>query len=221
MQPYNPDWQDMSDYVVHFTKSSEGKTAYDNMLSILWERVLHAVNPFGFVRESAPNPDNQRVVCFSEIPLHLLERLAARRGDYGIGFTKEYILKRGGGPIWYVAHQSLSESAIQATIQLALLSDDPSANPIWMMTPFIDSSGDYLHGVYRFEWEREWRHIGALKFSEKDVAFLIIPEEFHDQARCFFEEALHENTGPAYLCPFIDVGWDHERIRIALEQQAG
>lgn len=44
-------WTDMSDYVVHFAKDYDQKSAYDNMLSILGSRVIKARNPFGLVRE--------------------------------------------------------------------------------------------------------------------------------------------------------------------------
>ncbi len=218
MQPYNPEWHDMSDYVVHFTKSTQNHTAYDNMMSILYDRVLHAGNPFGIGRHTAPNIDTQRAVCFSEIPLHLLGRIADRRGEYGIGFTKQFILGRGGGPIWYVEHEGLAEGAIQTIIHRAVVEPNPEANPIWTLTPFIDSAGDYPNGAYRFEWEREWRHVGNLNFAVEDVAFLIIPENLHGVARKFFQVALDANSGPAYFCPYIHARWNRDRVRQTLEQ---
>lgn len=219
MQPYNPEWHDMSDYLVHFTRAANGRTAYENVLSILGDQTLHAVNPFGIARHRAPNVDTQRTVCFSEVPLHLLGRLAARRGEYGIGFTKQFLLGRGGGPIWYVEHEGITEMAVQSLIRQATVELHPEVNPIWTLTPFIDSTGDHPNGQYRFEWEREWRHVGDLNFTVEDVAFLIIPENLHHDARRFFENALRENVGPAYLCPYIHAGWDQDRVRQVLAQQ--
>jgi len=208
----------MSDYVVHFTKEYGGRSTYDNVISILYHRILRAVNPFGIARNRAPNIDSQRTGCFSEVPLHLINRLAQRRGRYGIGFTKQFLLEHGGGPIWYVEHGSPSEQCIQQLIVEALRSSFPQAHPIWSITPFIDSPGDYPGGSYRFEWEREWRHIGDLHFTEDDVAFLIIPEELHGLARNFFQDA-HENyTGPAYFCPFIDAAWGLDKVRQAFTE---
>jgi hypothetical protein len=214
MQPYNPEWQDMSDYVVHFTKATPNNTAYDNIMSILWNRVLYA-NPFGIARRSAPNIDTQACVCFSEAPLHLLERIAQKRGGYGIGFTKRFILENGGGPIWYVERGESADKAVRALIRQAIQSPNPIINPIWELTPFIDSRG----GTYQYEWEREWRYLGNLNFTEQDTAFLIIPEEFHESARSFFEQVLEDNSGPSYLCPFIEIGWSQEKVRSALEEQ--
>lgn len=205
MYPYNRNWHDMSNYVVHFTKPINGRTAYDIMLSILGNHVLRAMNPFGIARNRAPNVQTQLTVCFSEIPLHLIDRLAERRGRYGIGFTKEFLLRRGGGPIWYVENESPMAIAINQIIEQTSDSNNGRDEPIWNITPFIDVTGDYPGGAYRFEWEREWRYVGDLDFTENDPAFLIIPEELHVQARNFFENARYDNSGPAYLCPYIDI----------------
>lgn len=212
MLPYDPQWNDMSDYVVHFAKPYNDRTAYDNMISILAGNRLCAMNPFGIARGRAPNPVTQNAVCLSETPLHLLERLSERRGGYGIGFTKEFMLQRGGGPIWYVERQSAREIALQEMIQQALASPNPLENPIWSVTPFIDLAGEHRGRQHRYEWEREWRIVGDLPFTVDDVAFLIIPEELHNRARSFFENAIYENIGPGYLCPYIDIGWDQDRI---------
>ena len=66
--------------------------------------------------------------------------------------------------------------------------------------------------------EREWRHIGDFSFAPEDVSFLMIPEELHAHARRFFEDALNEHNGPAYLCPYIDPRWGKEKILEALQK---
>jgi hypothetical protein len=209
----------MSDCVVHFTKPSENRTDYDNMMSILFQSTIRAINPFGLCRNTAPKKETQRTVCFSEIPLHLLERLSRRRGRYGIGFLKQFILANGGGPIWYIELNSLREIALRRMIQQAIDSPNPGEHPIWAMTPFIDSTGDYPNGSYRFEWEREWRVIGDLHFSDDDVAFLILPEQDHERARGFFYQFAQDNPGPSYQCPYIDIGWGLDRVRRTLENR--
>jgi hypothetical protein len=219
MHAYQNNWHDMSEYVVHFTKPNRDRTAYDNSISILGNRVLEARTPFGIARNRAPNVRTQNAVCFSEVPLHLIHRVAERRGRYGIGFTKEFILQSGGGPIWYVENESAMARAINQLMAQALRSDSPEEEPIWTLTPFIDVPGDYPDGAYRFEWEREWRFVGDLSFSENDPAFLFIPEELHLRARAFFENAQFEHIGPAYLCPYIDIGWTEEQIAQALQNQ--
>jgi hypothetical protein len=58
-------------------------------------------------------------------------------------------------------------------------------NSFWRLTPFIDVMGSYGAGEYRFEWEREWRVPGGLRFPPDQVAFLFIPDSLHDQVRSF------------------------------------
>jgi hypothetical protein len=68
-----------------------------------------------------------------------------------------------------------------------------------------------------WRWEREWRVPGGLQFKPEDVAFVFLPEESHDAARGFLVDHQTANTGPAYLCPYIDPGWPRDRIDKALE----
>ena len=82
----------------------------------------------------------------------------------------------------------------------------------------IDGPGEYGSTKYIFDWEREWRHVGTMMFEEKDVAFLLIPEELHDAANDFFANAQEENLGPAYFCPYVDPTWSREHILEVLSQ---
>jgi len=213
---YSTAWHDMSDYVVHFTRDYHGRSAYDNMLGILSAGMLRAGNAFGIARQRAPYA-SQRAVCFSEIPMHLVSRLAARRGEYGIGFTKVFLLERGGGPVWYVERDGRAAKALGRLMAFAQSGDPAVAASMWTITPFVDAPGDYANGTYRFEWEREWRHVGDLSFSVTDPAFLVIPERLHGAARVFFGNARAENTGPCYECPFLDPRWDRDRISATMD----
>lgn len=205
-----PNWADMSPYVVHFTKSSVCASAYSNSLSILSSMEIQARSRFGLFRTSI---HARPCVCLSETPLGQLSRLAERRGSYGIGFRKEFIVRRGGGPILY-AYKDTPHAATLESLASAAYGD--GENPIWNVAPFVDIPGQYGTSSYFFEWEREWRHVGGLKFAPTDVAFLVIPEELHNAAREFFDFAEREDTGPNYRCPFIDPYWDHETIQLRL-----
>lgn len=205
-------WEDFSDYVTHFTKSVPPRSDYDNQLSILFNGRIEARNAFGIARASAPPEESQKAVCFSEVPLHCLERIANRRSRYGIGFSKDFVKSKGVGPIWYVEKDSDQHKAISQLIERACSADDP----IWSMTPMIDVPGDYPTGTYRFEWEREWRKIGDFVFEPHDAAFLVIPEELQGAAREFFRQAELDNSGPSFDCPFIDSSWSFEEINDVL-----
>lgn len=208
--PIDPSWNDMSPYVVHFAKEAPSRTAYENAISILSQRTILAQGAFGAGRQLPPA---KRSACFSEVPLHNLRRLADRRGKHGIGFRKEFLVERGGGPVLYAYRDTPQARAINAMVQTAV--NQPEA-PVWSLAPFIDLPGTYGRSTYLYEWEREWRHVGDLLFHETDAAFLIIPEELHEAARSFFEQAKDDHTGPSYECLFIDPYWSEARIKIAL-----
>jgi hypothetical protein len=211
-------WEDFSEFVTHFTKPTptRSRTEYDNHLSICGSCRLIAANPFGIARSIAPVINMQKTVCFSEVPLHCLDRIADRRSRYGIGFTKEYAKSKGAIPVWYVEKDSIQHNSINHLVDTALRSAAPADDPIWRLTPFIDVTGNYPTGTYRFEWEREWRSVGDFTFDETDVAFLIIPEELHVLACEFFRKARDEHTGPCYRCPYIDSSWGIDKVARAL-----
>ena len=202
----DPTWNDMSKYVVHFTKEGDGQTAYAQSLSMLFARRIEARNAFGAGRHLPPA---KKSVCFSEVPLHLLKRIADERGEYGIGFRKEFLVAEGGGPILYAYKDTAQAKAIQSMVHA---SQDAPNDPVWNLAPFVDIPGVYGKSKYLFEFEREWRKVGDLDFDASDPAFLIIPEAQHEAARGFFDQAEEDHIGPNYECPFIDAYWSEEKI---------
>lgn len=209
----------MSEYVVHFTKDSDEQSAYQNMMSILGVGELRPGGSFGAGRGLGALGDSQRCVCLSEVPLGSLKRLVDRRSRYGIAFTQEFLSDRGGARVWYVDKDTAAHEAFEALKKQKLDKFDAS-DPFWRVTPFVDFPGDYGGTSYRFEWEREWRIQGSLAFVPDDVSFLFIPEDQHDAARAFFAEAKAENTGPSYICPFLDPLWDLDRVESEIEDHA-
>lgn len=207
----HPNWEDMSPFVVHFTKKSDTGSEYDNSISILANRRLEARNRFGIGKK---HTESSPCVCFSEVPLHQLKRLADKRGPYGIVFRKEFIVARDGGPILYAYQDTSHALALRMVIDGAVGKPD---DPIWRVAPFVDQPGQYGNSSYFFEWEREWRHPGDLHFHEADPAFLIIPEDLHEAAREFFDNAEREQLGPNYKCPFVDPYWSLEKIKSLLK----
>lgn len=206
----------MSDYVVHFTKPGGGTSAYGVMLTILYEGQINASGPFGDARKLMELGDSQKSACFSEIPLDLLGRLIERRSPYGIGFHQRAVLGGGGGRVWYLDRNTPAAEAFQEIVRVGIAGRIDTGDAIWKLTPLVDKPGDYAGNPYRFEWEREWRVPGGLSFSPGDVAFLFIPEELHAAAKGFFESVAAQNTGPAYLCPYIDPRWTMEQIQATL-----
>lgn len=111
------DWEDMSPYLVHFAKDTAEGTAYENIISILASRRLEARNKFGIGKKYS---HSAKSACFSEIPLHLLKRLAKVRSSYGIGFHKDFIVSRQGGPIHYAYKDTAQALAYDQMIKRGL-----------------------------------------------------------------------------------------------------
>lgn len=217
----NDGWRDMSEYVVHFVRGNpaNGGTGYSPMMRILASRHIEARNPFGAARNLEERLEvTQRSACFSETPLDLLERLTDRRGTkYGIGFHQRFIIDSGGGRVWYLDRNSEPQRAMEDRIRRSLDGGIDQDDPLWQLTRYVDYPTDGPRR-YRFEWEREWRVPGGLRFDQADVAFLFIPEDLHDAARDFFTDAQAEHFGPAYFCPYLDPDWGDDRIQQAIAE---
>ena len=207
----------MSEYVVHFTKEAPPRSAYDVMTSILYGCRLIPGGRYGIASGLHVAPA-QEAVCFSEIPLDRLDRLIERRSKWGVGFRQEVLFAAGGGRVWYVDKGTALARSVEALMREDTTGHGfaPTDDPIWKLTPFIDLPGEYGHSQYRFEWEREWRVPGEMRFSPEQVAFLFIPEEWHGAARGFYDMARAENIGPAFDCPFLDPLWPQDRLQAAL-----
>ncbi|MBK8295134.1 MAG: hypothetical protein IPK93_10310 [Solirubrobacterales bacterium] len=209
----------MSDYVVHLTKDEPGgASGYNSWIGILGDGELRAGPlPFGAAKNIPELTELNRCVCFSEIPLDMLDRLVSRRSEYGIGFHKDFIVQQGGAPLWYLDRAGPRAQHIGDEIKRRIDEGIDVDDPFWKITPFVDRPGFYGTSSYRFEWEREWRLVGDLAFGPSNVAFLFLPEAEHEKARQFFVDVEIAHTGPHYLVPYIDASWDMSKIQDALE----
>ncbi len=170
----DPTWSDMSQYVVHFTKSPRV------FAEILATGLLRASGPYGFAwaRRVEGLKKRHLSVCFSEVPLDNIERLVRRRGSYGIAFTKEFIRSRQGARVWYLDQGSQQARSLGSYLHKVMDGED-LGHPIWNMTPFIDL---VMPGKYEWDWEREWRVQGDLHFTLEDLAFVVTPEGVEELA---------------------------------------
>jgi hypothetical protein len=163
----DPKWRDMSDYLVHFTQSEE------DLISILQDCEIRAGRPFGSAQNLHDRLDSQEAVCLSEIPLDQLNRLMARHGRYGLGFTRDFIRKNGGSRVWYLDREAPAQIAFNEMVRQAMVGGVDPAAEIWKLTPFVDY---VTPGRYEFEWEREWRVAGGIPFGHSDLAFVLLPD---------------------------------------------
>jgi hypothetical protein len=201
----------MSDYVVHFTRDTEDRSAYGAQMGILGSGNVRARSRFGSATHIDAVAESQKCACFSEVPLGQLDRLVRRRSRYGIGFHQDFLIRAGGGRVWYLPDASPQLAAFREVVQRDMRGGVDPDDAIWRLTPFVDR----VSAEYAFEWEREWRVPTGLAFEPADVAFIFVPEERHGAARAFFWDG-NEGAGPAYRCPILDPLWPDDRFQEAL-----
>lgn len=101
---------DLSTFLVHLTKESDTQTAADRLRNIVRDRTLRAGDFMPPLSTSLGlPPDSQRVVCFTETPLHLVSLLLGTIGQrnntyspYGLAITKRGGRLNGVNPVWYL-----------------------------------------------------------------------------------------------------------------------
>lgn len=125
--------EDMSDYLIHFTKGDDLEGAFQNLNSIVNECVVYG--------SSTKIRDGSNCVCFSEAPLSSLKSgllnpsFYSPYSPFGIITTKEHIFSQGGRPAIYQAESEFHQL---------------TANNSWRHMRYEPPDVD-------FTWEREWR----------------------------------------------------------------
>ena len=125
--------EDMSDFLIHFTKGSDLEDAYQNLKGIIRDCVVHGSN--------IKIRDGSNCVCFSEAPLSSLQNgllnpsFYSPYSPFGVISTKENIFSLHGRPVIY-----------QPEDEFHLLSNDNRWRHMHFEPPRVD-----------FTWEREWR----------------------------------------------------------------
>ena len=152
--------QDISRFLVHFTKASVDESAYDVLRRILREKTV--LGSSRFVR------GGRKCVCFSEAPLGALEHGLinstgfTRYSPYGLLFEKEWIFSLGGRPVIYEPKQEFAQLSETHQWRHVILELGSST---------VD-----------FTWEREWRlPCTELPFLERDVTVVLPDDEARDR----------------------------------------
>lgn len=129
---------DFSNYLIHFTKgkapvseetnnlvgSIKGTTAEKRLLSILKSKTIYASH-MPWVGCTA--------VCFTECVWSSLFEHAKNYSSFGIGFTKEFIFKQGGNPVFYVRPTLFKGHGVKRSRVLLHHLLQSMAERIWMV----------------------------------------------------------------------------------------
>lgn len=145
-------------------ESFSTKTAKERLISILQtKKILSSNMPW----------TNLSCVCFTECPWSSLLSHTQQYSPFGIGFTKEYIFKKGGAPALY-----MRVNIFEKLRKKKKKSKDE--NEMWtFVTPFSPEYGTpYTRGLLKrwvdYSQEREWRTPADLSFEYSDIAFIIV-----------------------------------------------
>jgi hypothetical protein len=167
---------DQSDYVAHFTKANEKRTAMDALIQILSDRTLIA---------SRLPWTNKAAVCFSECPWSSLLGHSERYSPYGIGFRKPRVFAAGGGPVYYVRSDMYEKQQWDDHLHAFVTPFNPYYRPANKKDLLGGKTVDYTH-------EREWRVPHDFTFDYNQVEFVIL-DTYNDMAQ--FPQEMKDAVG--------------------------
>jgi Putative abortive phage resistance protein AbiGi, antitoxin len=220
--------RDLSTFVVHLTRRTN-QSARMNLRAMLKEQRLRAVTAMGAAASrlelNSRAWNSQRVVSFTEAPLDELhsfftavdERRRNRFQPYGVAFTKMQARRMGITPVWYTVANRAEHWRVNHVwnlVDAAQAAGDFRDSDIAQLTPFIDLMGYLGPGKRKeFWWEREWRHLGSLRFEYEDVALGLCPEDrIEEFGRYMRLLARRRGDVTAEAIRWIDPRWGLEKI---------
>jgi hypothetical protein len=134
-------------------------------------------------------------LCFTEIRLSQAKNHAGRYGNLGIGFTRDFIMNKGGRPVIYIPHDAdnrLLEDSIKSVYENSRGNHEIRKSSKWIMAHVKRMSDGKSQDYYE---EMEWRliydestnnihftkgnseGIYRLKFAADDIKVIIFPNE--------------------------------------------
>lgn len=207
---------DLSQFVVHLTKSTENEEARHNLISIIKDKEIRAADHHCYFSPKLRIEDLKlqkrfHVACFTETPLekiHLLTDIARRTVNlepYGLVFLKDKIRKMRGNPVLYVYEENyLMTDYLMTEYEyfIRIFNEDGTVGNFFTLGALVN----IVKKGHDFHWEREWRVRRRLKFEWYDIYAVIAPEEDHSYIRRRIPGQQIE-----YI-PFIDPTWNYEKV---------
>ena len=174
---------DIGDHLIHFTGRTGSRYSLPEDIRNLdaptrLERILHQ----GRIRAVATFGTGGRpIVAFTESSQASVLRLMSegRYTPWGIGFSKQFIFERGGGPVFYVRGDEwdAATAALPDPMRARAVRfwpgatweiGDPLLFDAQQLPTTLATESQWLH-------EREWRVPSDVAFGWADVKFLIVP----------------------------------------------
>lgn len=167
---------DSSDFVVHFTKKNNDKTALENLISILETKEIRA-NKMPWTNKSA--------VCFTECPWSSILAHATKYSPFGIGFSKRFLFSQNGAPVFYVRADQFRKQ-------------DWNKDLYTFVTPYWPSYAARNTNKYKkfkqcdYSHEREWRVPHDVNFQYDKISFIVL-NKYEDMAK--FPKKIKDSIG--------------------------
>jgi len=133
------------------------------------------------------------VACFTESTKPAVSVLLAegRYTPHGLGFLKQSVFDRGGGPVLYVRGDEWHQMQhVPQPLRSRAVRFWPGAEeePGETLPSHLKTQSEWLH-------EREWRIPGDFSFDWEDIAFLIVP---HPGWQAFYADWIRGWAGEPY-----------------------
>lgn len=183
---------DISPYLAHFTSSKypKGFRNEENPTNAFMylspeKRLISILQSKRVLASQVPWVGNHRAVCMTECPWTSLITHTQQYSSYGVGFLKEFIFGRGGGPVYYVRADMFNNQRWDPTVLPFVTPFWPDYVPSELKSRTTIKKCDYTH-------EREWRVAGDLEFEYVDIQFVVLPDY---QAMARFPKQLKDDIG--------------------------
>lgn len=183
---------DVSPYLAHFTsqkfpkgyKSNNNPTNQFKYMSAE-KRLISILQGKKILSSQVPWVGNHKAVCLTECPWTSLITHTKQYSSYGVGFKKEFVFAKGGGPVYYVRADMFNNQKWDQSVLPFVTPFWPEYVPAALKTTVSMTKCDYTH-------EREWRVADDLGFEYDDIEFVVLPDY---KAMAQFPKQLKDDIG--------------------------
>lgn len=193
-----------SDILIHWTsKELSGKCPSEPHVQDEYLALLRSIYSKGLRFSHPKTPDvvagvdchsiikTKPIICFTELQLSRAQAHAHRYGGLGIGFNREFLMKWGANPVFYM--QSKNQGIVNTNLSGLVMKDKPDWLDVFLS--YVKPMGERCSDNYLFYDEFEWRIVGCklgkqlpglfvedegdlwFRFKPKDIMLLAFPNE--------------------------------------------
>jgi len=185
---------DSTNYLAHFTSEGKPKSEDANNPGLAYgtmsakEKLISILKSKKITASTMPWT-SAYAVCFTECPWMSMIAHTQLYSPYGVGFKKDFVYSRNGGPVYYIRPDHFKEQMESKKFE----------KHIWpFLTPFVPKNApkkmkDYFGGkIIDYTHEREWRVPHDFPFEYNNIEFVVL-KDYSDMAS--FPQELKDAIG--------------------------